>query len=66
MKKMKKLKMWVKISLLIILIINEVILYTMVGTGLSELEIILYTLGFLNTSFLLALGIHISDEMGYR
>lgn len=63
---MKKLKMWVKISIFIILIINEVVLYTMVGTGLSEKEIILYTLGFLNTSFLLALEINISDEMGYR
>lgn len=64
--KLKNLKMWVKISIFIILIINEVVLYNMVGTGLSEKEIILYTLGFLNTSFLLALGIHISDEMGYR
>ena len=66
MLKVKKLKMSVKIIIFIILIINEIILYTMVGTGLSESEIILYTLGFLNTSFLLALGIHISEEMGYK
>lgn len=61
-----KLKMWVKISLFIILLISEVILYACIGNGLSELEILLYTIGLINTSFIIALGIHISEEMGYK
>ena len=65
MKKLK-LKMWVKMVIFILLLINEVVLYTMIGTGLSEKEIIVYTLGFINTSFITGLGIYISDEMGYR
>ena len=68
MKKMKKLKLkkiW-KVSIFITLLILEVILYTMIGTGLSEREIILYGLGIFNTAFIVAIGINISDEMGYR
>lgn len=61
-----KLKMCVKISLFIILLIGEVILYACIGNGLSELEILLYTIGLINTSFVIALGIHISEEMGYK
>lgn len=66
MKKKLKLKMWVKMVILILLLINEVVLYTMIGTGLSEREIILYGLGIFNTAFIVALGSYISDEMGYR
>ena len=66
MKKKLKLKMWVKIVIFILLLINEVVLYTMIGKGLSERELIIYTLGFINTSFITGLGIYISDEMGYR
>ena len=61
-----KLKMWVKMVIFILLLINEVVLYTMVGTGLSEKEIIIYTIGYLNTCGVLALGIHISEEKGYK
>ena len=63
---MKKLKKIWKISIFVLLLIIEVILYTMVGTGLSGTEILLYTLGIINTSLIVALGIYISDEMGYR
>ena len=63
---MKKLKMIWKISIFVLLLIIEVILYTMIGTGLSEKEILLYALGIINTSLIVALGIYISDEMGYR
>ena len=55
-----------KISIFVLLLIIEVILYTMIGTGLSEKEILLYALGIINTSLIVALGIYISDEMGYR
>lgn len=63
---MKKLKKIWKISIFVLLLIIEVILYTMIGTGLSGTEILLYTLGIINTSLIVALGIYISDEMGYR
>ena len=63
---MKKLKRIWKISIFVLLLIIEVILYTMIGTGLSGTEILLYTLGIINTSLIVALGIYISDEMGYR
>lgn len=63
---MKKLKKIWKISIFVLLLIIEVILYTMIGTGLSGTEILLYTLGIINTSMIVALGIYISDEMGYR
>lgn len=66
MKKKLKLKRSVKISIFITLLILEVILYTMIGTGLSGTEIILYTLGIINTSLIVALGIYISDEIGYK
>ncbi len=65
MKKLKLKKIW-KVSIFITLLILEVILYTMIGTGLSEKEIILYGLGIFNTAFIVAIGINISDEMGYR
>ena len=63
---MKKLKRVWKISIFVLLLIIEVILYTMIGTGLSGTEILLYTLGIINTSLIVALGTYISDEMGYR
>lgn len=63
---MKKLKRIWKISIFVLLLIIEVILYTMIGTGLSGTEILLYTLGIINTSLIVALGIYISDEMGYK
>ena len=63
---MKKLKRIWKISIFVLLLIIEVILYTMIGTGLSEKEIILYGLGIFNTALIVAIGINISDEMGYR
>ena len=63
---MKKLKRIWKISIFVLLLIIEVILYTMIGTGLSGTEILLYTLGIINTSLIVVLGIYISDEMGYR
>ena len=63
---MKKLKRIWKISIFVLLLIIEVILYTMIGKGLSGTEILLYTLGIINTSLIVALGIYISDEMGYR
>ena len=66
MKKKLKLKRSVKISIFITLLILEVILYTMIGTGLSEREIILYGLGIFNTALIVAIGINISEEMGYK
>lgn len=68
MKKMKKLKLkkvW-KISIFVLLLVFEVILYTLIGKGLSLSELVLYCLGIINTALIVALGIEISDEMGYR
>ena len=61
-----KRKRILKISLFIILIILEVFLYTLIGNGLSQFEIIIYTIGIINTALLVSLGYNISEEMGYK
>lgn len=66
MKKKLKLKRSVKISIFVLLLLFEVILYTLIGKGLSLSELVLYCLGIINTALIVALGIEISDEMGYR
>ena len=65
MKKLKLKKVW-KISIFVLLLVFEVILYTLIGKGLSLSELVLYCLGIINTALIVALGIEISDEMGYR
>ena len=50
----------------VLLLVFEVILYTLIGKGLSLSELVLYCLGIINTALIVALGIEISDEMGYR
>lgn len=66
MKKKLKLKRSVKISIFIISIILEVLLYAFVGKELSLEQIILYSLLIFNTCFLSLLGYIISEEMGYK
>lgn len=63
---MKKLKKIWLISLFIITLIIEVILFSLIGKELSEEQIIIYAILLINTSIISCLGMSISERLGYK